>query len=179
MADQLALAIENARLFGEMEAAVQQLEQVAAQRTRQDWAETAGANAPVIQYTPMGVQDLTGKSRPASEKDALQIPITLHNEKIGAIKVQRKDKKSDWSPREQAMLQEIASQVGLALENARLLNEAQKHAASERTISEVTARIGSAFDVDSILRVTAQEIGRAIGDTEVSVQIRGEDGANA
>jgi GAF domain-containing protein/HAMP domain-containing protein len=175
LADQLALAVENARLFGEMDASVQKLEQVAAQRARQAWTEIGGAKTSVVQYTPMGVQDVTGKTGLTSNADALQIPITLHNQRIGAIKVQRKDEKSNWSPREHAMLQEIATQVGLALENARLLNDAQKHAANERVISEVTARIGSAFDVDSILRVTAQEIGRAIGDAEVSVQIRNEE----
>ena len=175
MADQLALAIENARLFGEMGSAMRELEQVATQHARQDWAEISGAKASVIRYTPMGVQDVTGRTSPASEKDTLQIPITLHNQKIGAIKIQRKDEKSGWSPREHLMLQEIATQVGLALENARLLNEAQKHVASERAISEVTAHIGSAFDVDSILRVTAQEIGRAIGNSEVTVQIREQE----
>jgi len=175
LADQLALAIENARLFGEMDAAVLQLEQVAAQRARQDWAKVGSTEAPVVQYTPMGVQDVTGRTGTTSEQVALQTPIMLHNQKIGSINVRRKDEKSGWSPREQSMLQEIATQIGLALENARLLNDAQKRAAHEHSISDVTARIGSAYDVDSIMRVTAQEIGKALGDSEVTVQIRGED----
>ena len=175
LADQLALAIENARLFGEMDAAVRQLEQVAAQRARQDWAKVGRTEAPVVQYTPMGVQDVTGRTGTTSEQVALQTPIMLRNQKIGSINVRRKDEKSGWSPREQSMLQEIAAQVGLALENARLLDDAQKRATHEHSISDITARIGSAYDVDSIMRVTAQEIGKALGDSEVTVQIRGED----
>jgi len=173
LADQLSLAIGNARLFEEMETALQQLEQSAAQRTRQAWSEIAAADMPVVQYTPMGVREI-GRGEPAGQ-GILNIPISLYNQKIGAIKVRRKDETGVWSPQEEAMLREIAMQVGLALENARLLSEAQKRAARERTIADITSRIGSAFDLDAILRVTAQEIGKALSDSSVDVVIQAID----
>jgi GAF domain-containing protein len=151
------------------------LEQVATQHTRQAWVEIFKTQKIAYQYTPFGTQAVTEKREPASEPETLQIPIRLHDQKIGVIEVKRKDNQGNWQPREQAMLQEIAAQVALALENARLLDDAQRRAARERSVGEMTARIGSAYDVDSILRVTAQEIGRAIGDAEVSVQIRNEE----
>lgn len=175
LADQLALAIENARLFNEMNFAVQQLQQTASQRTRAAWGEISQSQSHAYQYTPLGIQPATKETSPAGETDKLKIPITLHNRNIGEIKVKRKEGAESWEPREQAMLAEIASQVALALENARLLNEAQQRAMRERSISEIAARIGSAHDVDSILRVTAQEIGKAIGDSEITVQIHGQE----
>lgn len=171
LADQLALAIENARLFQDMNLAVQQLQQVAAERAGDAWKEIAQAQGNAYRYTPLGIQPATKEYSPTDETGRLQIPILLHNRKIGEIKVRRKEDAETLDPREQAMLKEIATQVALALENARLLEEAQQRAAYERSISEIASRIDSAHDVDAILRITAQEIGKAIGDSEITVQI--------
>ncbi len=175
LADQLALAIENARLFNEMNLAVQQFQQVASRRTSETWNEIAQTQSHTYRYTPLGIQLATKEYSPSSEDGRLKIPIMLHNRRIGEIKVKRKEEMEFWDPREQAMLTEIATQVALALENARLLDEAQQRAAHERSISEIVSRIDAAHDVDAILRITAQEIGKAIGDSEITVQIRPAD----
>lgn len=175
LADQLALAIENASLFNEMNYAVQQLQQTASRRTREAWGEISKSQSHAYQYTPLGIQPATKETAPGGETDKLKIPITLHNQAIGEIRVRRKEGIENWDQREQAMLTEIATQVALALENARLLNEAQQRAARERSIGEIAARIGSAHDVESILRITAQEIGKALVDSEVTVNIRGQE----
>jgi GAF domain-containing protein/HAMP domain-containing protein len=175
LADQLALAIENARLFNKMTSAVMQLEQAATHRVHEAWSRISQARQTGYEYTPLGIQPIAKQNTPASETGKLKIPITLHNQKIGEIKVKRKDGADNWNPREQAMLEEIATQVGLALENARLLDDAQQRAGRERAIGEISARIGSAHDVEAILRVTAQEIGKAISDSEVTVQILGQE----
>jgi GAF domain-containing protein len=172
LADQLALAIENSRLFNEMNVVVKQLEQSMSRRVQETWKRLTQSKSIAYQYTPLGIQPTSRSS--AVENGELGIPITLHNQKIGNIKVRRKDT-DNWDPREKAMLDEIAIQVGLALENARLLDDAQQRAVRERAIGEIAARIGSAHDVDAILRVTAQEIGKAIGDSEVTVHIHGGD----
>ena len=175
LADQLALAIENTRLFDEMNSVVQQLQQSVSQRARGAWNELLKKQIHAYQYTPLGIQPATTEYSPTTDIDKLKIPIMLHNQKIGEIKVRRKEGSDSWEPREEAMLVEIASQVALALENARLLDEAQQRAARERSIGEISSRIGSAHDVDAILRVTAQEIGKAIGDSEISVEIQAQD----
>jgi GAF domain-containing protein/HAMP domain-containing protein len=175
LADQLALAIDNSRLLEETNLAVQQLEQSISQRGQGAWREVLQTQSHAYQYTPLGIQPTTMEYSPTTEEDKLKIPITLHNQKIGEIKARRKEGSESWDPREEAMLVEIASQVALALENARLFNEAQQRVARERSIGEITARIGAAHDVDSILRVTAQEIGKAIGDSEIAVHIYEQD----
>ncbi|MCL4825109.1 MAG: GAF domain-containing protein, partial [Anaerolineales bacterium] len=111
--------------------------------------------------------------RVGDRDDQLIVPILLHNQKIGEIAAKRSE--GDWEAREQAMLAEIAAQVALALENARLLDEARQRAIHERTVGEVVSHIGAAHDMDAVLRVAAQEIGKALGDSEVVVQIRAEE----
>ncbi|MEW5939217.1 MAG: GAF domain-containing protein [Chloroflexota bacterium] len=171
LADQLALAFENARLFNEMEASMNQLEQLSAQQVRQRWLETSEADMPAVQYTPLGIQNVSRKTLEPPDPQTLMAPIALHNQQIGTIRIKRKMEGNVWSKRDREMLDEIAAQVGLALENARLLSDAQRRAVHERVIGEVTARIGAAFDVDTVLRTAAQEIGKALGDAEVSVHL--------
>jgi K+-sensing histidine kinase KdpD len=144
-------------------------------RAQESWKRLAQVKDIAYQYTPLGIQPVAKSLAPTAGDGKLGIPIKLHNQKIGEITVRRKDKTDDWNPREKAMLEEIAAQIGLALENARLLDDAQQRAIRERTISEIAAHIGSAHDVDAILRMTAQEIGKAIGNSEVTVHIRGKD----
>lgn len=175
LADQLALAIENARLFNQMELTLSQVSQVDTMRVNETWGSLARAKALAYQYTALGIQSIPQQDPEEALDGKIKIPIPLHNQKIGEIRLKQKDESDRWTDREKNMLAEIASQVGLALENARLLNEAQQRALRERAIGEITARIGSAPDLDSILRVTAQEIGKVIGDSEVIVQIRGQE----
>ncbi len=171
LADQLALAMDNSKLLDEMNRVVQQLEQSVSERSQGAWRDILQTQSHAYQYTPLGIQPGTSDSLSTPDEKILKIPITLHDHKIGEIKARRKEGSEDWDPREKAMLAEIASQVALALENARLFNEAQQRVARERSIGEITARIGAAHDVDAILRVTAQEIGKAIADSEVSIRI--------
>lgn len=170
LADQIALIIENARLFEEMNLAVSQLERLATDRIQQAWMDGGRAGSHAYQYTPAGIQPAF---RAGDRDDQLIVPILLHNQKIGEIAAKRSE--GDWEAREQAMLAEIAAQVALALENARLLDEARQRAIHERTVGEVVSHIGAAHDMDAVLRVAAQEIGKALGDSEVVVQIRAEE----
>ncbi len=74
-----------------------------------------------------------------------------------------------------SLVQAVAERAAFAMENARLFQEARKRAAKERLISEATTRIGSAFNVENILQTTAEELGRVLGGSEISVQFQGKD----
>jgi GAF domain-containing protein len=69
------------------------------------------------------------------------------------------------------LLEAAAERAALALENARLLESAQRRAARERTIGEIAGKIGSASDFNSILRTTVEEMGRRIGAAEVIFEL--------
>lgn len=177
LADQLAVAIESARLFSEMEALVQQLQQTTGEQSWRIWASQTGRNIPAYQYTPLGIQPMSEVPESRDGTDTMKTPLLLRGRKIGSLLMKRKGAGVNWSDQEQALVRELAAQVALALENARLLEDAQLRASRERSLGEITSRISSAYDVDAILRTTAQEIGRALGDTEISIHLR-EVGAN-
>jgi GAF domain-containing protein len=61
-----------------------------------------------------------------------------------------------------------------SLESARLFEEAQQRADREQTIAQVTTLISSAPDFDEILRTAVEEIGKSLGESEVSIHISSE-----
>lgn len=77
------------------------------------------------------------------------------------------------------MLEAAAERAALALENARLIESAQKRAARERAIGDISSKIGAVSNLESILQAAVEELGRKIGGaTEVTLEISAEDGQN-
>jgi GAF domain-containing protein len=69
------------------------------------------------------------------------------------------------------MVEATAERVALALEGARLLDEAQKRAAREAFLSEVATKLSASFQLDSILRDTVQELGQTLKNSTVTFQL--------
>jgi GAF domain-containing protein len=67
----------------------------------------------------------------------------------------------------------VAERLALAVENARLLEEAQRRAARERLIAEISTRLRASLDPDTVLKTTVQELGRALRARWVAVEVTG------
>ncbi len=181
MADQIALAIQNTILITESQNSLRQLETISATNVRQTWLERVRQHKHGFQYTPSGVlpinksldeEGLRSESGSISEIDKhhLGVPITLRGQPIGTISLNRKGD-SAWGEAEKTLATEIANQVGLALENARLLDEAQRHAAQEQSISQLTAHLSGSLDPDNLLQTTVRELHQIPNVSEVSIII--------
>ena len=101
---------------------------------------------------------------------SLTIPLTLRGTHIGTIKLSTPDPNRTWTEDEIAIAQATAERTSLALENARLLQEAQKRATKEHTISQISAKIGSLVNLENIVQATIQELGNTLPGTEVAIQ---------
>ena len=168
LADQVAVAIENTRLLGESQAALLQLEAVSAVRTREAWMQKLKEQTRAFTYTPLGMR-AEGSSTEADE-NRLKAFITLRGQKIGSLSLARKDN-GNWNKLDEDLINEVADQVGLAVDNLRLLEDAQQRARQEQTIGELTKRFSQSFDIDSLLQTAARELGQLPDVSEVSVFI--------
>jgi len=172
VADQLAIAIENARLFSETETVISQFEVLTALQTRDAWAGYLKRRAPGYQYTTLGVHPLSAAVPAAGENShELRVPITLRGQEIGAIRLRRKETAPAWSPRERELAAEIAAQVALALDTSRLLEETQKNAARDQMIAGVSNRIRQTLDMETVLQTAANELRNAFGLMEAEVRL--------
>ena len=117
----------------------------------------------------------TGVSEDNSSIPTLTVPIKVRGETIGVLDIRALHTDREWAQTDIATAQTIVDRLAFALENARLIDESQKRAARERAISDMTTKIGSSVDVDTILQQTVQELGRLIGNSEVVIQIGSEN----
>lgn len=167
LADQVAVAIENARLLEESQSALRQIEALTAVRTREAWSRLTQQGALSYSFTPLGIR--SGKVPEEPEK-SLKIPITLRGQKIGVISLSRKDD-TPWSDLDRDMIAEVAYQTGLAIDNVRLVEEATQRAQQEQTVGEMAARFSQTMDIDTLLQTAARELGQVADVAEVSVFI--------
>ena len=160
MANQLAIALENARLFQETQDTLEEVRTVHRQYLSSAWGRTTEAGD--LEFTAGDAGKLTG------EEAAMDIPITLRDQIIGQIKLEGED---EWNSEERALIEAVATQTALALENARLLEESQQLAVRERLISEIGAKIWASATVDGILQTAVREIGRIMNASEAAIEI--------
>jgi GAF domain-containing protein len=94
-------------------------------------------------------------------RSELAVPMLVGGRVLGVLDVQAED--IDHFTEEDIRIQTtLAAQIAVALENARLLQQTQTRAHREQILREITDRIRGSVDMDTILRTTAQEVGRAL-----------------
>ena len=136
--------------------------------------ESAGASRPL---TP-GV--MTSRTPPAStpttgnpDANASSIPLVLRGQRIGAISLRTRS--DSLAPAERDLLEKVAAQVALALENVRLLEETRQRAAQEQIISEISARFSRSLDVDALLQAAVREFAALPEVAEATVLLKPSD----
>lgn len=176
LANQIAVAVDNARLLSENKDNLMQLESVIGAATYDAWSKRISQRVNSFKYSSTGtVKETQPKSKEialeeSSKTNTIETQISLKGQKIGIITVNRA-KDNPWQESEQLLMDDIASQVALALENARILEAAQRKAAQELVISELSATP----ETDSILRNAAEILGKLLGNSKVTVKLQSND----
>ena len=176
LADLVAISIDNARLINETKNLVRQLETNTSIQTREIWTKFTSRHKPAYQYTPAGVRPLFANNK-QDTPDGLRVPLVLHGQNIGNIILKRKDSTRSWSERERVLVEKVANQVALALENSRLVDETQKNAVRDQVIANISARVRETLDVESVLRTATTELRRAFDLKEAEITIGTPDSA--
>jgi len=196
IADQLAVAIDKARLLQKLHETIKELEASNSRdiskswrsflkSTRREYAysfrhsifetdtfDSKEAKDALLQGRSI-VAHLAAGTESSTAATIVAIPIKLRSQVLGVMELRFG---AVSVPEEMVNLLEItANRLALALENARLLEELQIRAGREHMVSEVSAKLRASTDVDSILRAAAVELGRALNTTEVLVQLRPVD----
>jgi GAF domain-containing protein len=191
LADQVSIAIENARLFGEARNALAESKSVFEKYTRQDWSnfvnqvKHSGFVFDGKYVTPLDNQTKREHIKTAIKTGSLSlerasatvaVPIKLRGQTIGVLDVRSKKGEREWTQDEITLLEAAAERAALALENARLVESAQRRASRERAIGEISTRIGAVNDMEAILQTAVEELGRKFGGAaEVILELESEE----
>jgi GAF domain-containing protein/HAMP domain-containing protein len=188
LADQVSIAIQNARQNEETRKALAEAEALSRQFVRSGWSQFTrrqkllgvrhtGAKASLLYArTSKEAQEILQSAQQARARSGgavLSLPITLRGETIGTVDV-RAPGKGEWEQDELDIIQAIIERAAVAMENARLLAESQKRAAKEHTLAQISARISAQSDAEEVLKTAVLELRHALPETEVIVQLQGD-----
>lgn len=169
VADQLALGIQNARLFEESRETFSRLQTAYGERLNALW--TRFGQGRVYRYDGFEIKP-TGEPAAREVGDGrISVPILVRGQIVGTIDLERDSDEAPWMPEERELASSIGLQAGLSLENARLLSESQSRAQRERIISDITAQMRETLDMDLILQTALREMGDKLGIPKIEVQL--------
>ena len=103
-------------------------------------------------------------------KSEVAVPIAIGDKVLGVLDVQH-NIPSGINQQTAELLKSIANQVAIAVQNARLYTEAQIQAEQEALIIDINKKIQNSTTIESVLEITARELGLALGASKASVII--------
>jgi len=196
LADQVAIAIQNARLFQQSRQALAEAEEAEQRYLLQAWQEFLKRRSDSqVEYTLEGVSSALAVELPTTQQAMMQgqlvtmsemegdgnsdgvaravlsVPIKLRGQVIGVIDLHEVDEARTWTEQETSLAQAVADQMAQALEMARLFEQIRARARREALTRQITERIRDAMDVDTMLQTAIQELGQALGASKVYVRL--------
>jgi GAF domain-containing protein len=186
LAEQLAVAIQNANLFSETERALDTARVTYGQLSREAWSRILRSQPRVgfIATPPTTVQTNTQSLEPSIAKAietgdlilgadglTISVPVKIRGQVIGALRLKKSEIAEAWTQDETNLAIALADQLSGAMESARLYRESQQRAARESLVSDISARMTATSNMEAILREAVQELGQAIGNASVTFQL--------
>ena len=180
LANQVSLAIENARLFEETRRALAESEAVSRQAIREAWAKlpdeqkllgyryTLTGAAPLNKPLDLSEHNSTPVNAGQTETTRIVVPIELRGEAIGSLIVQAPSI-LDLDEDQLDLIRAVAERVAISAENARLFDETTRRADRERTVSEITGKIRSVNDPQTMIQIAIDELRNVLGASRVEI----------
>ncbi|MFP4393700.1 MAG: GAF domain-containing protein [Anaerolineales bacterium] len=187
LADQVAVAVDNARLFAESQEALEAARRAYGELSQKGWQELFRTRTEVgARYDPHAILPPDGRQResvkaalrekkPVADAEGklhtLAIPVEVRGHVIGVVDAYKPDEDGAWTQEEIELLETLTAQLSQALESARLYEDTQRQAAFERVTGEIASRFRESLDVDRILQTAASEFQEVLNLDTVEVRV--------
>ena len=200
MADQVAVALDNARLFAQIQRALESSRLAYSVITRQAWQEKLRSKPLLLRRDSLGLSRRIPGEKEVSAKsvalelpgeDSIKIPIRTRGQTIGYINAQKRsptveshtgqvaagsettsdNNLADWRSDEIKLLETLVEQMGIALDSARLFEDTQLRARRERIVGDITSHIRSTLDIRTTLQTAVRELRAELGLAEVEIRL--------
>jgi len=186
LADQLATAVQNARLLRDTREALISARKATSDISRQSWS-TILQEIEVPGYIGMIHGELlqTSEEVPPETKVSLEkgeavispdartisVPIAPRGQTIGMLRLVKPSHAEPWATEEIELIETLSSRIGNTLDSARLFEEVQQRAAYERIVGDMSRKISATTNIDAIMRSTVQELGLQLGGAELVLEL--------
>ncbi len=164
IADSLATALENARLFEKAQASLEEVRSLHKEYLGKAWLDFTQAHGRAV-YEHQSDQN----ENQTAGIHTIDVPIELRDQVIGRIALDLD--KASLSPEEQDLVETITNETAIAIESSRLLEETQRRAEREKLLAEISQKVRDASDVELVLRTAVSELGKSFQAAEAIIQI--------
>jgi GAF domain-containing protein len=186
LADQVAMAISNARLFKQAQESLEAERRAYGELSRQAWRELLRTRpdlgflsdergtypASDLWEPQMEVALQRGETTPGDgDGTTLAVPIKVRGQVIGVIDAHKPDGAGEWTAQEAALMETLTEQLGVALESARLYQDTQRRAGREQLAREITEKMRSVASVEDIIQTAVDELSRVLGTSRTFVRL--------
>jgi GAF domain-containing protein/HAMP domain-containing protein len=195
LADQISIALENARLYAQTQQALNEAQALYRQNVQEGWKTfsrekefigyqqslTSGkkltelVETDEIQQAMNRGEVLVFHADGVTQEASIVVPIKLRGQIIGNMKIKAPTKNRQWSSAEIDLAETVSERLSIALENARLIQESQRQVMKEQTISEVTGKIGASINLKNVLQTAVEELGLAIPGSNVMIHFTSDE----
>ena len=159
MAGQVAIALENARLFQEAQLRINEMRTIQQQYLIEGWGSLS-MRKDELEYS-VGDSNIANTQKIVSS-------INLRDQIIGPIDLEGT---GDWTNDQKNLVDAVANQAAIALENARLVNESRQIAIRERMLAEINSKIWASTTIDAVLQIAVKELGRRLDATSATIEL--------
>jgi GAF domain-containing protein len=185
LADQVAVAIDNARLLQQAQESIAAERRALGELDRERWgtfareegvsgyrSDAQGTVPTEETWHPEMVEAVRGSKVVLSpgEQATAAIPIQVRGQVIGVIDGGKPGGEA-WTDQEIELLQTLTEQLGVALEGSRLYRETQRRAAREQVIAETTSRMREPLDLENVLQTAVGEMRRVLDLDSLAVRL--------
>jgi GAF domain-containing protein len=181
LANQVANAIRNARLFKEVEAALAETQAAQTRYLEQAWDQTkiaarqgqyhyARPDAPALAEATLAEanRQALAQDHPAmvaikgneAHPPTVVAAVTFRNTPIGALQLYPARTDQIWTEDDLAIVEAVVDELGQAAENLRLFEKTRERAGREATIREITEKMRAAPSLEKLVKTAAEELGR-------------------
>ncbi len=185
VADQIAVAYQNAQLYQESLQRMEEVEQSNRLTTLRVWQEymreqrtqvLAGSAGSPVEATHLTLREralATGEvavGEPTERATVpLAVPVILRGQPLGVVEWEIPVRDLDQNRIQLA--KDLAARLAVSLDNARLFEDSARSAERERLVNNIAARLAAQTDIDDILQTAVREIGLALRVPQVSVRL--------
>ena len=183
LADQVSVAIQNAHSFSESQKLLAEAQSTTSDYIFETW-KVLGPTAAKIGYQKSGsaikplekplkgedIRQAMESGETVAKASNLTVPIRLRGQIIGVMNLQVPQNHT-WSSDEVDIAEAVAERLSLAIETSTLLKPTQHRAEIERITTDIAGKLSSSTRFETILQTAAQELSRALGGSDVLVQL--------
>ena len=188
LADQVSVAINNAQTFASAQKALAEAQSAVGQAAQEAWQVLRPSQLGLgFSFSEAGTKPLKYAVDNPQVKEAIEksktvlttgpgnwsrlaIPVRLKDKVIGVMQLSTRGEAKLTSD-DAEIAEAVAERLSLAIEAATLLQSSQRRAELEKVTANISSKVSASTRFDTILQTAAQELSRALGGSDVIIQI--------